>query len=178
MLIFLVIVGFVSDFLPDTDNLYILNSSEAPSANTVKVTVAGEVKKSGSYTLPQGKTYHDALYMAGGITDNADIHSMSMDTPIVSDCTIIVPAMEKDVQLAKGEKEFSSSAGYLKCNINTASKDDLKSLYGIGEVLASRIVDYRENNGNFKSIEELVKVKGMGKSVFNKIKDYITVGGD
>lgn len=178
VLIFIVIVGFVSHCLPDGDNLYISNTKDLTSTKTVKVTVKGEVKKSGSYVLTQGKTYHDALYMAGGITDNADIYSVPMDTPILSDCTIFVPPMEKDVQRANSEKKFLSSAEYLKCNINTASKADLDSLYGIGEVLASRIVEYRENNGFFKSTEELLNIKGMGKSVFNKIKDYITVGGD
>ncbi len=61
-------------------------------------------------------------------------------------------------------------------NINTASAPELESLPGIGEVLAGRIITYRENNGDFKSIEEIVAVSGIGEKKYNDIKEMITVG--
>ena len=60
-------------------------------------------------------------------------------------------------------------------NINTASKTELMSLNGIGEVKAEAIIDYRNKNGNFKSIEEIGNVKGIGDVIFAKIKNYITI---
>ena len=54
-------------------------------------------------------------------------------------------------------------------NINTASKTELMSLNGIGEVKAEAIIDYRNKNGNFKSIEEIGNVKGIGDVIFAKI---------
>lgn len=62
-----------------------------------------------------------------------------------------------------------------KININTASKEELIMLDGIGDVLAERIIEYREENGSFSSIEEIQNVKGIGTLRFNTIKDYITV---
>lgn len=62
-----------------------------------------------------------------------------------------------------------------KININTASKDELKKLKGIGEVIAQNIIDYRDEYGQFGSIEEIINVKGIGKAKFEDIKDYITV---
>ena len=60
-------------------------------------------------------------------------------------------------------------------NINTASKSELTTLSGIGDVKAQAIIDYRNTNGFFKSIEDIKNVSGIGDVVFSKIKDYITV---
>ena len=60
-------------------------------------------------------------------------------------------------------------------NINTANLNELDSLPGIGPSLAKRIIEYREENGNFKSIEELQNVKGIGDAKYSDIKDNVTV---
>lgn len=62
-----------------------------------------------------------------------------------------------------------------KININTASAEELESLDGIGEVLAQRIVDYRNEHGAFTSIEQIMNVSGIGEGRFGNIKDDITV---
>ena len=60
-------------------------------------------------------------------------------------------------------------------NINTASKEELVALPGIGATLAERIVSYRENEGEFGSIEDLKKVKGISKKKIEKLKPHVTV---
>lgn len=62
-----------------------------------------------------------------------------------------------------------------KININLAYATDLQLLPGIGEVIAERIVEYREQKGNFKKTEDIKKVKGIGDKKFDEIKEYITV---
>lgn len=62
-----------------------------------------------------------------------------------------------------------------KVNINEADVYELDKLYGIGEKIAKRIVDYREKNGNFEVIQDIMKVDGIGEKIFNGIKDYICV---
>lgn len=60
-------------------------------------------------------------------------------------------------------------------NINTASKETLLTLDGIGESKADKIIEYRNTIGNFKTIDEIKNVSGIGNSVYDKIKDHITV---
>lgn len=68
-----------------------------------------------------------------------------------------------------------SSLGETKLNINTASVNELTALPGIGETIAKRIVEYREENGNFLSIEEIMEVSGIGEAKFEAIKGLIEV---
>lgn len=60
-------------------------------------------------------------------------------------------------------------------NLNTATLEELDSLPGIGEVLAQRILDYREEHGGFQSLEDLMKVDGIGESTFEDLKGKITL---
>jgi len=62
-----------------------------------------------------------------------------------------------------------------RVNLNTADAAALESLEGIGPVLAERIIEYRETQGEFKKIEDITKVRGIGASVFEDIRDYICV---
>ena len=84
--------------------------------------------------------------------------------------------------LKKGEKPKqigeTSSVGNLNdaiININTASKEQLMKISGIGKTKAEAILAYREKNGEFKRKEDITKVRGIGKATFDKIKDKIEV---
>jgi comEA protein len=63
-----------------------------------------------------------------------------------------------------------------KVDINRAEAWLLEALPGIGETLAQRIIDYRQQNGAFRSISEITEVEGIGQSLYEQIKDLITVG--
>lgn len=62
-----------------------------------------------------------------------------------------------------------------KVNINKANKEKLMILPGVGESTALKIIEYRTQNGDYKSIEDLKKVAGIGDSKFNNLKEYVTV---
>ena len=70
-----------------------------------------------------------------------------------------------------------SLAATAAINLNTATKDELVALPGIGPAKAQAILDYRSKNGAFKSIEELKDVKGIGAKRYEKIKSELTVVG-
>ena len=86
----------------------------------------------------------------------------------------------KDTTSVSVETEFSQITVQTepvkdKININTASKEELMTLSGIGEVIAQRIIEYRDEHGKFSSIEEIKNVTGIGEVRFSNIKDQITV---
>ncbi len=62
-----------------------------------------------------------------------------------------------------------------KINLNVATESELRSIDGIGEKLAKRIIDKRENIGGYTSVEQLLEIEGIGENIFDKIKDYVTV---
>ena len=62
-----------------------------------------------------------------------------------------------------------------KVNINTANKEELSALPGIGPAIAERIIEYRDKNGPFKNTEEITKIKGIGEKTFQKMKDLIAI---
>ena len=62
-------------------------------------------------------------------------------------------------------------------NINTATKEELTTIKGIGDKRAQEIIDYRKKNGDFKSIDELEKVPGIGPGTMKQIRSQVTVTG-
>jgi len=85
------------------------------------------------------------------------------------------PAEIPDTE-APSEATGAPKQGDGKININIASQSELKDLPGIGDVLASRIIDYRRQNGDFSRIEDIKNVSGIGEKRFQAIEDKITVG--
>lgn len=71
---------------------------------------------------------------------------------------------------------FVVGSAFAGLNINTADKEQLQQLTGIGPVTAAAIVEYREQNGDFASIDELTEVRGIGPATLENLRDIITVG--
>ncbi len=83
------------------------------------------------------------------------------------------PISSNNSAITTSKKSNSSISKII--NINYASVSELTALAGIGEAMAKRIVEYRDENGLFNSIEDIMNVSGIGEAKFNKIKDDITI---
>ena len=94
----------------------------------------------------------------------------------ISACTdkgasIITSDENKPEELPNSNSEVENS----KVNINNATKEMLTSLSGIGDAKAQKIIDYRNENGLFKSIEDIKNVTGISEKLFEQIKEFITI---
>lgn len=122
----------------------------------IQVEIKGAVKQEKVIELNIGQTIKDALDEVI-LMDNADLDNISLLKPVYRNQIITIPK----------KQELN------KISINSSSIEQLSTIKGISDVLANRIIEYRNQYGCFNSIEEIKNVKGIGNSKFEKIKDYI-----
>ena len=85
--------------------------------------------------------------------------------------TIITDGDGQEIQNGESTNAKTSK----KTNINTATQTQLEQITGIGEATAKKIIEYRNENGKFKTIEDIKNVSGIGEAKFNQMKEYIEV---
>lgn len=139
---------------------------EEPSL--ILVHIAGAVAKPNVYQLPSNARVIDGIEAAGGMTETADPDSLNLAAYLEDGQKITVVEVGADAELGN-----PNTGG--RININTADKDTLMQLSGIGEVLADNIIQYREKNGGFKTLEELMEVNRIGEKVFENLEDLICI---
>ena len=148
------------------------------------VYVTGEVKKPGVFEIAEDKRVIDAIDAAGGYTKEANISYLNLASPLSDGQMIYVPS-NYEVENSDGNIEASNVAGLggiqhdggdnKLININTAGKEELMTLPGIGESKAEKIISYRETNGKFSSKEGIMEISGIKEGLYNKVKDRICV---
>lgn len=138
----------------------------------IMVDICGAVKNPGVVTLVEGDRIIDAVNKAGGLTDKADRKRINLAKKIYDGEKIIIPEIGEKIQVVEQSEGKNKDD---RINLNTATKSELKSLNGIGDVLAERIIEYRNKNGMFENIEDIKKVTGIGQKKFDGFKNYIKV---
>lgn len=159
---------------------FIENETEDEKDNTkIKVYITGEVKNQGVIELEEGDRIADAIEKAGGQTEQASLKNVNLAYQLEDGQKIYIP----NINDTETEIIDDGASGVVDdvtikqtvVNINKADEKELQSLNGIGESLATSIVQYRKENGNFETIEDLKNVPGIGDSKFENIKEYIKV---
>lgn len=155
-------------------------SEQEVSKEKVIIHIAGAVNKEGILELEKGKRISDAIEMAGGLKENAELKNINLAYVLEDGEKIYIPIIneEIDISMQKQQNTIEKSTELnvnKKININTADKNELETITGIGEATAAKIIEYRKENGKFSSIEELKKVSGIGEKKFEKLKNEITI---
>ena len=136
------------------------------------VDVKGAVKHPGVFETTKDKRVKDLIEEAGGLLDDADTSALKLSQKVKDQMLIyVLKHGEKPKQIS----DSSSSSNTDVININTANKEQLMKISGVGKTKAEAIIAHREKNGDFKKKEDITKVRGIGKSTFEKIKDKIEV---
>ena len=137
------------------------------------VDVKGAVKHPGVFETTKDKRVRDLIEEAGGLLDDADTSTLNLSQKVKDQMVIyVLKHGEKPKQISDGG---SSSSNTDVININTANKEQLMKISGVGKTKAEAIISYRDKNGDFKKKEDITKVRGIGKATFEKIKDKIEV---
>ena len=167
-------------------------AQESTALSTVFVHVCGCVENPGVYEFPEGSRIYEAIEAAGGITEEGAGDFLNLALPAEDGMKVEVPDRElarllreqgispEGTALGRGQTAGADllggqAPGGPKVNLNTAGREELMTLDGIGETRAEAIIRYRETYGGFQTIEDVMNVSGIKEGAFEKIKDDITV---
>lgn len=189
---------YAKDESPQLEDLQIENTSTNESSKETKentkivVHVSGQVNQEGIVELEQNCRVSDAIEKSGGLKEDADISDINLAEILEDGTKIYIPkkgeveqnmaidnpnTQGSQTQTSNSSKTSNNSTSSKNTivNINTASQTELETLPGIGPSTALKIINYRKENGKFKSIEDIKKVSGIGDAKFEKIKSFIKV---
>lgn len=164
------------------------------------IDIKGAIKNPGVYTIDSNSNVNDVIKLAGGLTKEADTSLINLAKKVTDEMVIIVytkeevknsnlvntvikvvekecvcPNIENDGCLnTEIQDNITNKEDGKLININTATKEELLTISGIGESKANNIIKYRETNGKFNSIEDIKNVDGIGDNLYETIKIYIT----
>lgn len=165
------------------------------------VDIKGAINNPNVYKVLKDSRIIDVINMAGGLREDADTSIINLSKKVTDEMFIVIYTKDElqkykeqtisteeikkkieeeivvvdrnnDAEVISEEKKENDNKFV---NINTASKEELLTISGIGESKAESIIKYREENGNFKAIDDIKNVSGIGDSLFEKIKEFITV---
>ena len=151
---------------------------EPEEKEKIKVHIAGSVVSEGIVELEEGARVADAIDQAGGTTADANMNQVNLAYKVQDGQKIYIPNINEEEYEITEDMEgiqniYETNSDII--NINTATQTELELLPGIGPSTASKIIKYREENGEFKTIDDIKNVSGIGDAKFESIKDQITV---
>ena len=133
---------------------------EQNGAQSRKVYISGAVNNPGVYEFEPGARVEQAVELAGGPLENADLDQINLAVLLIDEQQVHVP--ERGV--ASGDPAM--------IHLNRADADEIMTLEGVGSVSADKLIAYRRLNGPFRSLDDLIAA-GLSNSQVEKIKDRI-----
>ena len=163
------------------------------SATGIYVHIDGYVNNPGVYQIKENERINVLIGKAGGLKNGYSIKNINLAAKLSDGDKVYIPSIEEEKTIGNQNNNISiNTVGKHtnngnnsnnnvnitknnKININTANVSELKQITGIGESIANKIIDYRENVGKFKKIEDIKEVKGIGDSKFESLKNKIAI---
>lgn len=165
-----------------TDTTDLIAETEKENNDVVKmyVDIKGAVKLPGMYEVTSDMRVLNVIDMAGGLKETADDSQVNFSQRIEDQMVIYIPVEGEELSETAIAGTNSNTANISKnedgkVNLNQATKEELMTLSGVGEKKAEKIIEYREENGSFKTIEDLKNVNGFGEKSFESLEKYISI---
>lgn len=161
----LVVFQFVDPNIGN-NNTHIVDS-DTENKNKITIGITGQVSKPGDYIFDtKSPTMEDLIGKAGGINTNGDERCFYLEAKVENNISYYIPPKYDTTNICNDQP-------IKKVNINGAQKEELLTIMGFGDALATSLLSYREANGIFYTIESIMKVNGIGNAKFNTCKNYI-----
>ncbi len=136
------------------------------SSEAIVVHVVGAVTSPGVVSLPPSSRVQDAILQAGGLLDEAEVSGVNLARLVVDGEQIVVPR--------RGESAVVGAEGTVgRISLSQADQATLETLPRIGPATAARIIEWRDNNGPFRSVEDLLAVSGIGTATLEGLVDLV-----
>ncbi len=158
----------------ETSDTIITMTTASEATEKICVHVTGYVVNPGVYYVPEGSRVFEVIELAGGFLDTADKDYLNQAAILNDGQKLHIYSKEEAATANQSISDSGAEQNPNKLvNINTATKEELMTLPGIGESKAESIIAYRQENGGFKTIEDIMKISGIKDAAFSKIKNYI-----
>lgn len=191
----LIIIYFVynrknDEFIESEEGLNINEDKiidEEKKETTYIIHISGAVNNEGVYKINENSRISDAIELAGGLKEDADISKINLAYKLEDGMKIFIPNINDNKEYEENDitEEFieyqnksdntNNNSKNSKVNINTATQTQLETLPGIGPSTALKIINYRIEKGKFSKIDDIKNVSGIGNGKFDKIKDLICI---
>ena len=163
-------------------------TEENNNQEKIVIHITGAICNEGIYELEENSRIADAVKMAGGLKEDADLKQINLSYVLEDGMKINIPSKNESTNESRNE-DSNNTENYItkenlnssnntkisKVNINNATQTELETLPGIGPSTALKIINYRKEKGKFNKIEDIKNVNGIGESKFNKIKEFIKI---
>ena len=164
---FIVIVGFlVLDPEIKINDNNVVEVEDDESTKSGKYSIEGEINKPGTYSFNDTPTMTQLISAAGGLTSNADERTYYTTYALTEGKTYYIASFYESSDLC-------GSNNIEKANINKDDAERLSEINGISKTIATSIVSYRTDKGDFKCLEDLLNVYGIGNATYRKIRNYV-----
>lgn len=150
------------------------SQGEQQSVSAITVHVAGAVMRPGVYQLQSNARVQDAINLAGGVTEDADLNALNLAAVVGDGVRVYVPVAGEVVPIVAGQGSDAAQDAPVIVDVNRANAQELQQLPGVGPATSAAIVAERDLGGPFIDVDDLQRVPGIGPAKVESLRGLVT----